>query len=72
VQNSEAAVPAGAPLIDIGDPFDLEVIADLLSMDAVKIAPGSAVEIDGWGGAPLKGRVVHSERFVEGVHGHLQ
>jgi HlyD family secretion protein len=58
VQNSEAAVPAGAPLIDIGDPFDLEVIADLLSMDAIKIAPGSAVEIEGWGGAPLKGRVV--------------
>jgi HlyD family secretion protein len=57
-QTSEATVPAGAPLIEIGDPLDLEVIADLLSTDAVKIAPGSAVEIDGWGGAPLKGRVL--------------
>jgi HlyD family secretion protein len=58
VQDSEAAVPAGAPLIEIGNPLDLEVIADLLSTDAVKIAPGSSVQLDGWGGEALKGRVV--------------
>ncbi|MFZ1103836.1 MAG: HlyD family efflux transporter periplasmic adaptor subunit [Hyphomicrobiaceae bacterium] len=57
VQDSEAAVPAGAPLIEIGDPLDLEVIADLLSTDAVKVRPGASVKIDGWGGAPIKGRV---------------
>ena len=57
VQDSEAAVPAGAPLIEIGDPLDLEVIADLLSTDAVQVRPGALVKIDGWGGAPIKGRV---------------
>jgi HlyD family secretion protein len=57
IQESEAAVPAGAPLIEIGDPLDLEVVADLLSTDAVRIQAGAAVRIDGWGGAPVRGRV---------------
>ena len=57
IQDSEAVVPAGAPLIDIGDPLDLEVVADLLSTDAVQIKPGAPVRIDGWGGAPIQGRV---------------
>jgi HlyD family secretion protein len=57
LQESEAVVPAGAPLMQIGDPLDLEVVADLLSTDAVQIRPGSPVTIDGWGGAPIRGRV---------------
>jgi len=57
IQDSEAVVPAGAPLIDIGDPLDLEVVADLLSTDAVQIKSGSPVRIDGWGGSPIQGRV---------------
>jgi HlyD family secretion protein len=58
IQESEAVVPAGAPLIEIGDPLDLNVVADLLSTDAVLISVGSPVRIDGWGGPPLRGRVV--------------
>jgi HlyD family secretion protein len=58
IQENEAVVPAGAPLIEIGDPFDLDVVADLLSTDAVRIKPGAPVHIDGWGGPPLHGRVV--------------
>jgi HlyD family secretion protein len=58
IQDSEATVPAGAPLIDIGDPLDLEVVADLLSTDAVRITPGADVQIDGWGGETVKGKVV--------------
>jgi HlyD family secretion protein len=58
IQESEAVVPAGAPLIEIGDPRDLDVVADLLSSDAVQITPGASVRIDGWGGPPLRGRVV--------------
>ena len=50
-------VQAGTPLIEIGDPLDLEVVADLLSTDAVQIAPGSSVRIDGWGGSSIRGRV---------------
>lgn len=60
-QESENIVQPGSPLIDIGDPRDLEVIADLLSTDAVQIKVGSEVLIDGWGGKPVKGRVVRIE-----------
>lgn len=58
VQESEAAVQAGTPLIEIGDPLDLEVVADLLSSDAVQVKVGASVRIDGWGGPPIRGRVV--------------
>lgn len=61
IQESEAAVAAGAPLIEIGDPLDLEVVADLLSTDAVRIEAGAAVRIDGWGGPPVRGRVSRIE-----------
>ena len=57
VQESEAVVPSGAPLIEIGDPLDLEVVADLLSTDAVQIKHGAPVRIDGWGGPTTRGRV---------------
>jgi HlyD family secretion protein len=57
IQESEAVVQAGTPLVEIGDPTDLEVVADLLSTDAVQIKPGSPVRIDGWGGSALRGRV---------------
>lgn len=57
IQQSEASVAAGAPLIDIGDPLDLEVVAELLSTDAVQVKAGAPVRIDGWGGPPVRGRV---------------
>ena len=57
IQDSEAVVQAGTPLIEIGDPLDLEVVADLLSTDAVRITPGAPVRIDGWGGPPIRARV---------------
>jgi len=57
IQDSEAVVQPGAPLIEIGDPRDLDVIADLLSSDAVQISSGAPVRIDGWGGPPINGRV---------------
>jgi HlyD family secretion protein len=58
IQESEAAVQAGTPLIEIGDPLDLEVVADLLSSDAVQIKVGAPVRIDGWGGTSIRGKVV--------------
>lgn len=58
IQDSEATVLPGAPLVDIGDPLDLEIVADLLSIDAVQIKAGAAVRIDGWGGPPIGGKVV--------------
>jgi HlyD family secretion protein len=57
IQDSEAVVAAGSPLLEIGDPLDLEVVADLLSTDAVQIKPSSSVQIDSWGGSPIRGQV---------------
>ncbi len=57
IQDSEAVVQAGAPLIEIGNPLDLEIVADLLSTDAVQIKVGAPVKIDGWGGPAIQGRV---------------
>jgi HlyD family secretion protein len=57
IQESESVVQPGTPLLEIGDPLDLEVVADLLSNDAVGIKTGAPVLIDGWGGAPIKARV---------------
>ena len=54
---SAGVVQAGEPLLEIGDPNDLEIVADFLSADAVQIMPGQDVIIEAWGGAPLTGRV---------------
>lgn len=64
-RKSEAVVPAGEPLVAIGDPAsDLEIVADLLSTDAVRVKPGAPVRIIGWGGAEaLPGRVRLVEPF---------
>lgn len=50
VRESEGAVLAGQPLIEIGNPESLEVEVEVLSTHAVKIAPGSRVILDRWGG----------------------
>jgi HlyD family secretion protein len=64
LQRSEGVVAAGAPLVEIGDPRDLEVVVDLLSTDAVNAAPGQRVIIERWGGeAALEGRVRLVEPF---------
>jgi HlyD family secretion protein len=57
-QKSAAVVQAGAQLMEVGDPTALEVVVDLLTTDAVHIAPGTPATIEGWGGdAPLASRV---------------
>lgn len=59
---SQRVVAPGGPLVDLGDPDAIEVVADLLSVDAVRVQPGSRVIVDRWGGPdPLEGRV----RLVE-------
>jgi HlyD family secretion protein len=54
IKDSEALVQAGAPLVEIGDPLNLEVVADLLSTDAPQIEKGAAVRIDGRAEQPSK------------------
>jgi HlyD family secretion protein len=50
-------VQAGAPLIEIGDPSNLELTVDLLSRDAVRVEAGAAARVENWGGEPLNARV---------------
>jgi HlyD family secretion protein len=58
MQESEMVVTPGMPILEIGDPTDIEIEAEILSRDAVAIRPGDAVEVEQWGGeAALKGRV---------------
>lgn len=63
IQESETIVQAGAPVLEIGDPGgDLEIVAELLSTDAVSANAGDRVIIDKWGGgAPLDGAVERIE-----------
>jgi HlyD family secretion protein len=50
VRESESVVPAGDPLLEIGDPRLLEIVVDLLSVDAVRVQPGARVLVEQWGG----------------------
>jgi HlyD family secretion protein len=57
-QESETIVQPGTPILEIGDPRDLEIVVDVLSRDAVEIHPGAEVAIEHWGGpGVLAGRV---------------
>ncbi len=67
-QSSEAMLAGGAPIVDIGDVTELEVVAELLSSDALQAQTGSSVRIDRWGGPTvLQGRVrrVDSAAFTK-------
>jgi len=58
VRESEALVPAGEPLIEIGDPSRLEIVVDLLSADAVQVRPAARALVEQWGGSrTLEARV---------------
>ena len=63
-EKSETVVVAGTPLLEIGNPEQLEIVADYLSTDAVRIKPGMPAIVDGWGGdAPLQAVVRRVEPF---------
>lgn len=62
LQRSAGTVALGTPLLEIGDTGDMEIVAELLTADALRAAPGTPVRIERWGGdAPLAGKV----RLVE-------
>jgi HlyD family secretion protein len=57
-EESARLVTAGQPIMEVGDPTDLEAEIELLSSDAVGVQPGAEVSIEQWGGdAPLRGQV---------------
>ncbi len=62
LQESEMVVQQGTPLLEVGDPRDLEIDIEVLSTDAVKILPNMKVWLKHWGGEkPLLAHV----RLVE-------
>ena len=57
LSDSEQVIAAGSPLIEIGDPRQLEIVIHLLSSDAVRISEGATATLDDWGGGSLQARV---------------
>ena len=57
VTESEAVVAPGTPLAELGNPRDLEIVAEFLSSDAVRMKEGYDAAIEEWGGKPLRARV---------------
>lgn len=58
LKDSAGFVASGEPLFELGDPGALEVVADLLTPEAVHVRPGQEVELRDWGGrTALRGRV---------------
>jgi HlyD family secretion protein len=60
-QKSENVLAAGSPLILIGDPTHIEVVAEFLSQDAVRMQAGAPARIENWGGPPLAASVERVE-----------
>ncbi len=61
-EENSRVVAAGTPLMEIGDPLDIEVVVEVLSRDGAMIPPGTPVELEQWGGGePLRAQV----RLVE-------
>lgn len=62
---SERVVAAGTPLLTIGNLGGLEIVVEMLSSEAVKVAPGMPVLIDGWGGdRVLRAKVRRVESYA--------
>jgi HlyD family secretion protein len=62
IEQSERVVGQGTPVVSIGYTPRLEIVADYLTTDAVKISPGMPALVEEWGGSkPIGARV----RLVE-------
>lgn len=62
---SERVVMAGTPLLTLGNLGALEVVIELLSSEAVKVAPGMPVLLEGWGGnQALRAKVRRVEPYA--------
>jgi HlyD family secretion protein len=59
-RESEGVVTPGTALLEVGDPSVLEVAADMLTVQAVRVHPGMEAFIDHWGGPRALTARVHS------------
>lgn len=58
MEENARTVAASTPVMEVGDPGDLEIEIELLSTDAVAVPAGAEVLVEHWGGeTPLKARV---------------
>jgi HlyD family secretion protein len=57
LQESEHVVAQGTPLVEVGDPENLELVVELLSNEAVRVRPGAKAMVEGWGGLQLAAKV---------------
>ena len=65
LQESETIAPAGSPLLEVGDPQQLEIVAEFLSQDAVMMQAGAAAQIENWGDdTPIPARVFRIEPYA--------
>ncbi len=67
-EESARVLPAGTPIMEVGDATDLEAEIELLSTDAAGVRPGADVAIEKWGGPnPLRAtvRVVEPAAFTK-------
>jgi HlyD family secretion protein len=58
---SEQVVQPGTPILEIGDPGNLEIEVDLLSRDVIRVQEGAEASVTGWGGVPIPARVERVE-----------
>ncbi|NKI34085.1 HlyD family efflux transporter periplasmic adaptor subunit [Wenzhouxiangella sp. XN79A] len=68
LHESAGVVQPGEPLLELGDPASLEIVAEVLTADAVRLSPGLPVDLERWGGdAPLAGevRVIEPAAFTK-------
>jgi HlyD family secretion protein len=52
-QQSEAVINVGTPIVEVGDPKQIEIVAEFLSQEAVRMRTGAPARIENWGGPPL-------------------
>lgn len=68
IEQSERVVPAGTPILEIGDASRLEIVIEVLSTDAVRVRPGLPVNLAGWGGEgtlPATVRTIEPAAFTK-------
>lgn len=62
-EESARTIPAGTPIMEVGDPEDIEGEVDLFSVDAAVVRSGAEALVEGWGGdVALRARVALVER----------
>ncbi|PJZ57597.1 efflux RND transporter periplasmic adaptor subunit [Leptospira barantonii] len=57
LRESEGPIEMGGPLLEVGNTDQMEIAVEVLTQEAVHLHPGNSVEIEGWGGEKLEGKL---------------